>query len=155
MCSRVHVSRSFAFASDSFQVPREAADKLIFEEESKEKAKKEAKIAEERAEREKAKKGKVFAHLAGTGGSAPADDSAKPPAPPSTEAETAAVAAAAAGGVEERWVTEKRLVEGEGGGGHEVLGREGESGCMLSCSLKGVCCVLRDVSDESRQERRE
>ncbi|CAM9848506.1 unnamed protein product [Scytosiphon promiscuus] len=94
----------YEFCAPSLQailkVPREAADKLIFEEESKEKAKKEAKIAEERAEREKAKKGKVFAHLAGTGGSAPSDsvDAAKPPAPPSSEAETAA---AAAGGVEE------------------------------------------------------
>lgn len=108
------------------QVPREAADKLIFEEESKEKAKKEAKIAEERAEREKAKKGKVFAHLAGTGGSAPAD-SAKPPAPPSSEAETAA-AAAATGGVEERWVA-GRNEEGFVG----VWSEGWTGGCVLSC----------------------
>lgn len=76
-----------------FKVPREAADKLVFEQEAKEKAKKEAKIAEERAEREKAKKGKVFAHLSGGGGSGSA---AKPPAPPSASTE-------AAGGVEERY----------------------------------------------------
>lgn len=80
-----------------FKVPREAADKLIFEQEAKEKAAKEAKIAEERAEKEKAKKGKVFAHLSGGGGSS-TTAAAKPPAPPSSEAEKSA----ASGGVQER-----------------------------------------------------
>ncbi|CAM9740054.1 unnamed protein product [Ectocarpus sp. 4 AP-2014] len=81
----------FEFCSPSLQsilkVPRDAADKLIFEQETKEKAAKEAKIAEERAEKEKAKKGKVFAHLSGGGGSS---STAKPPAPPAPEAEKSA-----------------------------------------------------------------
>lgn len=76
-------------ARPSSQVPRDAADKLIFEEESKEKAKKEAKLAEERAEKEKAKKGKVFGNVGGA---------AKPPAPPSKEVAAGAGSAEAVGG---------------------------------------------------------
>lgn len=76
-------------------MPRDAADKLIFEQEAKEKAAKEAKIAEEKAEKEKAKKGKVFAHLSGGGGSS--SSTAKPPAPPASESEKSA-----ASGVQER-----------------------------------------------------
>lgn len=84
-------------------MPREALDKLVFEEESKEKAAKEAKIVEDNAEKEKAKKGKVFTHLSG--------GEAKPPAPPSaaavaetTAAAAATAAGAAAAGVEERYI---------------------------------------------------
>eukprot|EP00752_Nemacystus_decipiens_P016309 g14585.t1 len=90
----------YEFCAPSLQailkVPREAADKLIFEEEAKEKAEKEARLAEEKAEKEKAKKGKVFAHLSGGGGGRSSASDAKPPAPPSSSAETAA-----AGGVAE------------------------------------------------------
>ena len=45
------------------QVPHDAADQLIFEEESKEKARKEEALLKEWAEKEKAKKGKVFANI--------------------------------------------------------------------------------------------
>lgn len=113
------------------QVPREAADKLIFEEEAKERAKKEAKVAEEKSEREKAKKGKVFAHLSGGGGSSSGGASdAKPPAPPSSSAE----AAAAAEGVEERWDSRGMVCDGRGGGGG-VEGGEEEEWARLCCAL--------------------
>lgn len=124
------------------QVPREAADKLIFEEEAKEKAKKEAKIAEEKAEREKAKKGKVFAHLGGGGGSASA--AAKPPTPPSSSAKTAA---AAAGGVEERWVP-RGMVYSMGGRG----GRRSRGGYALAVFGWRATSCSRNPVDNCRQK---
>lgn len=99
------------------KVPRDAADKLIFEQEAKEKAAKETKIAEERAEKEKAKKGKVFAHLSGGGGSS--SSTAKPPAPPASEAEKSA-----ASGVQERCAV--------GGGSPHVQGASHSCGYSRS-----------------------
>ncbi len=107
----------------------------MFEEEAKERAKKEAKIAEERAEREKAKKGKVFAHVSGGGGGGGGGGSsaAKPPAPPSASAE-------AAGGVEERYVElggkwgaeERKRQRREGTLGTHGKCRSPQQQCLLS-----------------------
>lgn len=48
-------------------MPRDEADKLTFEAESKAKAERDTKLAQERAEKEMSKKGKVFGHLSGSG----------------------------------------------------------------------------------------
>lgn len=69
------------------QVPRHKEEQLIFESERKQKAEREAKMAAERAEKEK-KRGKVFGHL--TAGKK------------ATSAASAPAASASAAGVEER-----------------------------------------------------
>ena len=58
-------------------MPRAAADKLIFEKEAKVKAERDAKLAKEKADKEKEKKGKVFAHLSSAGARTPS----QPPLP--------------------------------------------------------------------------
>lgn len=71
-------------------MPREKSDKLIFERENKEKADKEAKLAADRAEKDKelAKNNKVFGHLSGA---------RKGPTP------AKAAASSSDSGKEERW----------------------------------------------------
>ncbi|CAM9148326.1 unnamed protein product [Ascophyllum nodosum] len=71
----------YEFCAPSLQailkVPRAAADKLIFEKEAKVKAERDAKLAKEKADKEKEKKGKVFAHLSSAGARTPS----QPPLP--------------------------------------------------------------------------